>query len=88
MSHRLCGATIELKVAEVGVRVEAAQIPREQAHGERCGAAAIVLHSLFEEQLAEEQLAFLKDRECDAWQGYLCSKPVPAEEFEARFLRS
>ena len=36
----------------------------------------------------EEQLAFLKDRECDAWQGYLCSKPVPAEEFEARFLRT
>ena len=34
-----------------------------------------------------EQLAFLKERECDAWQGYLYSKPLPAEEFAARFLQ-
>jgi diguanylate cyclase (GGDEF)-like protein/PAS domain S-box-containing protein len=28
-----------------------------------------------------EQLAFLQDKGCDAYQGYLKSKPVPAEEF-------
>ncbi len=30
----------------------------------------------------EEQLGFLKDLNCDEWQGYLFSKPVPAIEFE------
>jgi diguanylate cyclase (GGDEF)-like protein/PAS domain S-box-containing protein len=34
-----------------------------------------------------EQLAFLMDKECDAYQGYLFSRPVPVEEFEA-LLRS
>jgi diguanylate cyclase (GGDEF)-like protein/PAS domain S-box-containing protein len=29
-----------------------------------------------------EQLAFLKDKECDMYQGYLTSPPVPAEDFE------
>ncbi len=28
-----------------------------------------------------EQLAFLQDKGCDAYQGYLKSKPVPADEF-------
>ncbi|MBV7542347.1 bifunctional diguanylate cyclase/phosphodiesterase [Acidovorax sp. sic0104] len=31
----------------------------------------------------EGQLAFLKDRGCDAYQGYLCSRPVPADAFAA-----
>ncbi|MEX0683515.1 MAG: EAL domain-containing protein [Dehalococcoidia bacterium] len=31
---------------------------------------------------SEDQLRFLKDRGCDACQGYLFSKPVPAAEFE------
>lgn len=35
---------------------------------------------------SEEQLAFLKKHGCDVIQGYLVSKPVPAEEF-ARFLQ-
>jgi EAL domain-containing protein (putative c-di-GMP-specific phosphodiesterase class I) len=30
-----------------------------------------------------EQLAFLQDKGCDAYQGYLKSKPVPADEFVA-----
>ena len=29
----------------------------------------------------EQQLAFLQGLKCDEWQGYLYSKPVPAEEF-------
>jgi len=34
----------------------------------------------------EEQLDFLRRLACDQYQGYFCSKPVPAEGF-ARFLR-
>ena len=30
----------------------------------------------------EEQLAFLKDRDCDQLQGFLFSRPLPAEAFE------
>jgi EAL domain-containing protein (putative c-di-GMP-specific phosphodiesterase class I) len=32
-----------------------------------------------------EQLAFLKSRQCDLYQGYLTSKPLPIAEFE-KFL--
>jgi len=35
----------------------------------------------------EEQLAFLRERECDEYQGYLFSKPLAAEEIE-RLARS
>ncbi|PTT36469.1 GGDEF domain-containing protein [Acidovorax sp. HMWF018] len=31
----------------------------------------------------EGQLAFLRERGCDAYQGYLCSRPVPADDFVA-----
>jgi diguanylate cyclase (GGDEF)-like protein/PAS domain S-box-containing protein len=34
----------------------------------------------------EEQLAFLKDRQCDQLQGFLFSRPLPSEAFES-FLR-
>ncbi len=34
----------------------------------------------------EPQLDFLRERACDAWQGYYCSRPIPAEDFE-RFYR-
>ena len=30
-----------------------------------------------------EQLAFLRERGCDSYQGYFCSRPVPAEAFAA-----
>jgi diguanylate cyclase len=34
----------------------------------------------------EEQLVFLRDQHCDEMQGYLFSRPVPAEEFEALLI--
>ncbi len=49
-------------------------------------------HSLGLSVLAEgvetqEQLAFLRERGCNSYQGYLCSRPVPAEQF-AQLLRA
>ena len=49
-------------------------------------------HSLGLSVLAEgvettAQLDFLRERGCDSYQGYLCSRPVPAQEFE-RLLRA
>ncbi|AVP56262.1 sensor domain-containing protein [Pulveribacter suum] len=56
--------------------------------------AAIIAmgHSLGLQVVAEgvetaEQLAFLQGRGCDLYQGYLCSRPLPAEEF-AQLLRA
>ena len=45
-------------------------------------------HSMDLRVLAEgvetaEQLAFLRERGCDTYQGYLCSRPVPADAFAA-----
>ena len=34
-----------------------------------------------------EQLAFLRERGCDSYQGYLFSRPVPAEQF-SRLLQA
>ncbi|MGB8954539.1 MAG: EAL domain-containing protein, partial [Tumebacillaceae bacterium] len=34
----------------------------------------------------EEQLVFLREQRCDEMQGYLFSRPVPAEEFEALLI--
>jgi EAL domain-containing protein (putative c-di-GMP-specific phosphodiesterase class I) len=44
-------------------------------------------HSLRLKVLAEgvenkDQLAYLKTQDCDLFQGYLLSRPVPADEFE------
>ncbi|OYV42092.1 MAG: hypothetical protein B7Z75_14240 [Acidocella sp. 20-57-95] len=36
----------------------------------------------------ENQLAFLRKMECDEIQGFLFSKPVPRDIFEAKFLTS
>ena len=35
----------------------------------------------------EAQLEFLREQGCDACQGYLFSRPLPAEEYEAKYLR-
>jgi len=34
----------------------------------------------------QEQLELLKEINCEQYQGYLCSKPVPAKEFEELFI--
>ncbi|QOP45916.1 putative bifunctional diguanylate cyclase/phosphodiesterase [Sulfurimonas paralvinellae] len=34
----------------------------------------------------KEQLEYLKRMKCEQYQGYYCSKPLPAKEFEALFL--
>jgi EAL domain-containing protein (putative c-di-GMP-specific phosphodiesterase class I) len=50
-------------------------------------------HSLGFQVLAEgvensEQLAFLQSRGCDLYQGYLASKPVPADAFAQLLAQS
>ena len=77
-----------LKIDQSFVR----DIPQDRNDMEIAATIIAMAHTLKMRVVAEgveteEQLAFLKDRECDAWQGYLCSSPVPAGEFEARFLR-
>jgi len=51
-------------------------------------ARALNLHVIAEGVETQEQLAFLKSRKCDDMQGYLFSRPVPAEVLEATFLRT
>lgn len=64
------------------------------AHGEAiCDAVLRLAQSLDIKVIAEgvereEQAAFLRRRRCDEAQGYLFGKPMPAAEFEARWLRS
>jgi EAL domain-containing protein (putative c-di-GMP-specific phosphodiesterase class I) len=33
-----------------------------------------------------QQLEFLRSQRCDEYQGFIVSKPVPPDEFAARFL--
>ncbi|WP_018411374.1 EAL domain-containing protein [Methyloversatilis thermotolerans] len=68
-------------------------IPQDRNDMEIAATIIAMAHTLKLRVVAEgvetaEQLAFLKERQCDAWQGYLCSKPVPADEFERRFLQT
>jgi len=49
-------------------------------------AQSLKLRAVAEGVETQEQLAFLRERQCHEMQGYLFSKPVPAEEFE-RILR-
>jgi diguanylate cyclase (GGDEF)-like protein/PAS domain S-box-containing protein len=66
-------------------------IPHQQDDMEIAATIIAMGHILGFKVLAEgvetaEQLAFLQDKGCDAYQGYLKSKPVPADEF-AELLR-
>jgi diguanylate cyclase (GGDEF)-like protein/PAS domain S-box-containing protein len=45
-------------------------------------ARALKLRVVAEGVETEEQLAFLRRQHCEVIQGFLCSRPVPAEEFE------
>lgn len=61
-----------------------------QSEDDMAISAAIIAmgHSMGLSVLAEGvetdgQLAFLRERGCDAYQGYLCSRPVPADDFAA-----
>jgi EAL domain-containing protein (putative c-di-GMP-specific phosphodiesterase class I) len=55
------------------------------------GAIIAMTHSLKLNVVAEgvereEQYRVLRDLECDEYQGFYFSKPLPPEEFEAKFL--
>ena len=55
-------------------------------------AIVVMAHKLHLKVIAEgvetkQQLELLKKMECDYAQGYLYSKPLPAEEFETKFLK-
>ena len=78
-----------LKIDQSFVR----DIPHDRNDMEIAATIIAMAHTLKLRVVAEgvetpEQLAFLKERECDAWQGYLYSKPLPAEEFAMRFLQA
>ena len=46
-------------------------------------ARALKLHVVAEGVETEEQLAILRREHCETIQGFLYSRPLPAEEFEA-----
>ncbi|MFH1813891.1 MAG: EAL domain-containing protein [Pseudomonadota bacterium] len=77
-----------LKIDQSFVR----DIPHDRNDMEIAATIIAMAHTLKMRVVAEgvetlEQLAFLKERDCDAWQGYLYSKPLPGEEFAMRFLQ-
>ena len=65
-----------------------ADIPNDPDDMEIASAVIAMGHSLGIRVLAEgvetvDQLAFLRFKQCDRYQGFLCSKPVPPDEFAA-----
>lgn len=67
------------------------EIPHNKDDMEIAATIVAMGHTLGFKVLAEgvetqEQLAFLQKTGCDAYQGYLVSRPVPAEEFIKLYL--
>lgn len=67
-------------------------VPRDADDVAITSAVIALAHSLRLKVVAEgveteAQLSFLRDRECDEIQGFLFSKPVPAEDFEDLLAR-
>ena len=87
LAYLKCFPIDVLKIDQSFVR----DIPQDRNDMEIAATIIAMAHTLKLRVIAEgvetpEQHAFLKERGCDAWQGYLSSKPVPADEFEQRFL--
>jgi len=77
----------ELKIDRTFV----AQIEKPGDHSPIIAAIIAMAHSMGLTVVAEgvesaHQLAFLKNLECDEYQGFMVSRPLPPEEFVARFL--
>ncbi|MCP5159676.1 MAG: EAL domain-containing protein [Gammaproteobacteria bacterium] len=71
----------KLKIDQSFVR----DIPQDSSDMEIAAAIIALARNLHLEVLAEgveteDQLAFLRERDCDTWQGYLFSRPVPAAD--------
>ena len=74
----------KLKIDQGFVR----DIPQDHNAMEIAAAIIALARNLRLEVLAEgvetaAQLAFLREQGCDTYQGYLCSRPVPAAEIAA-----
>jgi len=73
----------KLKIDQSFIR----DIPRDHSDMEIAATIIAMARNLHLKVLAEgveteEQLAFLQSHGCDAYQGYLCSRPIPASELE------
>ena len=76
------------------LKIDRSFIMRIKQAGDRAAIVTAIIamaHSLELSVVAEgvetvQQLDFLKAQGCDEYQGYLKSKPVPADEFLARFM--
>jgi len=79
----------ELKIDRTFLR----GVPAERQNAAIIGAILVLGHELGLKVVAEgvdtkEQLQFLAQRRCDEFQGFLCSRPAPAEQFGLLVRRS